>query len=1686
QSLLLTNQSGGVIDANVSGKTLSLDVGSYTNQGLIEATSGGVLIVEDAVTGSGSAVVTNGGTLAFTASFQQNVQFSGAGTLKLAQAYAGALSSFAVTDEIDLTSVAFSAGERFVFQSTTNGVQTYAVEGASGNVLTSLSFAGQYAAGDFTLANDGSGELLLGLAPTLAITSTGVLTNQTTQTISGTIDAADSGLTVSIYDGTTLLGTVKPAANGNWTKSVVLLSTQGVQAITARATDAAGNVGTSNSVTYTLDTIDPTLAITNTNTLTNQTTQTISGTIDSADARLTVSIYDGGTLIGTATPAAGGNWSASVTLLSRLGAQAIAAQATDAAGNVGTSNIVTYTLDTPPTITGTVAGQATTSDVPIAPFSNVMIADANPGATERLTITVGGAGGTLADGASFTGVSSLSGSDGSYTLSGTASAITAELDDLVFTPTAGAPNTTSTTTLTLNDLSSIYGSPTVDSTTTVVDSDPAVAPTITGATTTETASEKPITPFSHVTIGDANNGGTDTDTLSIMLSGGGALADGASFTGASSLSGSDGAYTLSGTAAAITSELDALSFTPVDGDPNSSVTTTFTLSDSSSAFTTPTVDSTTTVTDSDQAVAPTIEGTVAGQTTNSEAAIDPFSTVTIGDLNVGATDTLTITIGGAGGTLADGKDFSGLMATSASGVYTLSGTASAITSELDALTFTPTAGEPYTISTSTFALSDESSAYATPTANDATTVVDSDAATSSVILTIATAVEYQKNVWVIHVPSGDTITVADTAANIAAITQAQATALKVAGYASIGSTDGAVTLSVAAAQILSGDGLKVTGAAAIVDAYNAAGTLLSTVTSAATLTAEGYELGALDTAADIEASTATQIAGLLALHVKRIAASDTSVALSAAQATALETAGIVVAAPTGDKVTLSDTAANIEKLSAAQIAALSGIGVASVTLTGASNVVSAAQAEALTKLNGFALGAGAKLTVADNATDLLNGAYAAGLAVATAATLTGTANSVNAAQAEQLAGLTGFTLGSGAKLAVSDNAADLLSSSYAAGVSKATSVTLTGTFNGVSAAQAETLTKLNGFALASGATLAVADSAADLLNSAYAAGLAKATSATLTGSNGVSAAQAEALTKLKGFTVGSGASLAVSDSAANLLASANAAGVKDATSVTLTGANSETAAQAEALAKLNGFALGAGAKLVVSDSAADLLNAAYAAGLAEATGVTLTGTSNVVSAPQAEQLAGLTDFALGSGAKLTVSDSAADLLNAAYAAGLADATSVTLTGSNAEDAAQAEALAMLKGFTLGSGAKLAVSDNATNLLAGANAAGVKDATGVTLTGSNIDVTATEAAALAKLKGFSLASGASLAVSDSAADLLNSAYAAGLAKATSVTLTGSNSVNAAQAETLAKLNDFTLGAGATLAVSDNAADLLNKNNAAGLADATSVTLKDTAADIEKLTPTQIAALAGLGVKAIAATNASVLLTVAQATALETDGLAVSAPSGDVVTLSDTAAHVEALTPAQISDLETIGVAGIAATGASLALNAADAAAIETAGLTVSAPRGDTVSVSDTAANVAADQSPLSALAASGEIAWIEQLNTDGSHTFGSIENGTTIAGTGEDDTFVFAPAFGHDVIANFAATGTNHDVLEFSASSFSYMNSTMSQAEDLNALLSNGGLTSPAAGAMITDTAGDTLTLDRVAKATLALADFKFA
>jgi uncharacterized repeat protein (TIGR03803 family) len=422
---------------------------------------------------------------------------------------------------------------------------------------------------------------ILSLVPT--ITSSGGPTNQTTQTISGTVIvqtfsganvSGDAGLMVSIYDGSTLIGTVTPAANGNWSTSVTLLAAQGAQAITAQAADAAGNVGTSSPVTFTLDTIAPTLAITSTGGLTNQTMQTIAGTIDSADAGLTVSIYDGSTLLGTATPAANGNWSKSVTLPNQS-ANLITAQATDAAGNVGTSSAVTYTLDNP-TIIGTVAGQAISDKQTDKPFSTVTVTDAaNPTQTQTLTVTLSNASnGVLSNLAGGT----YNAATGVYTDIGIASVVATALDGLVFTPTAHqvAPGSTVTTTFTIGVNDGI--APTVtDATTTVVTTAVENLPTINGAVAGQTVSDNQSDhPFATLTIGSVDNP-PQTLTLTVTLS---AAANGTlSNLGGGYYDPATGVYTISGTAAGVTAALDALVFTPTTHQvaAGSNVTTTFSI-----------------------------------------------------------------------------------------------------------------------------------------------------------------------------------------------------------------------------------------------------------------------------------------------------------------------------------------------------------------------------------------------------------------------------------------------------------------------------------------------------------------------------------------------------------------------------------------------------------------------------------------------------------------------------------------------------------------------------------------------------------------------------------------------------------------------------------------------------------------------------------------------------------------------------------------------------------------------------------------------------------------------------------------------------------------------------------------------------------------------------------------------------
>src|SRR5262249_22629601 len=148
-----------------------------------------------------------------------------------------------------------------------------------------------------------------------------------------------------------------------------------------------------------------------------------------------------------------------------------------------------------------------------------------------------------------------------------------------------------------------------------------------------------------------------------------------------------------------------------------------------------------------------------------------------------------------------------------------------------------------------------------------------------------------------------------------------------------------------------------------------------------------------------------------------------------------------------------------------------------VILTGTSNTVTAAQATTLAGLHNFSLDPEAALTVSDTASNLLLPRNTAGIGAATAIMLTGAGNTATAGQATTLAGLTAFSLASGATLPVGDTASTLLATGNSAGIGIATTITLTGTNNTVSAAQATTLVALQNFSVGIFATLVVSDTA---------------------------------------------------------------------------------------------------------------------------------------------------------------------------------------------------------------------------------------------------------------------------------------------------------------------------------------------------------------------------------------------------------------------------------------------------------------------------------------------------------------------------------------------------------------------------------------------------------------------------------
>ena len=174
-----------------SGCALTVDTGNTVlNDGVLEASSGGILIVSDPVVGTGSALI-EGGTLVFGASSTINVTFDNGGTvptygelvLTHAPDFSGQIFGFsanatdgAQSDAVDL--VGFSYGSTAYAEAISNGNMVLtATDGSALAVLTFDNFGGTL---DF--ASDGKGGTIITDAAPSSVTA-----------VEGSISLNDSG-----------------------------------------------------------------------------------------------------------------------------------------------------------------------------------------------------------------------------------------------------------------------------------------------------------------------------------------------------------------------------------------------------------------------------------------------------------------------------------------------------------------------------------------------------------------------------------------------------------------------------------------------------------------------------------------------------------------------------------------------------------------------------------------------------------------------------------------------------------------------------------------------------------------------------------------------------------------------------------------------------------------------------------------------------------------------------------------------------------------------------------------------------------------------------------------------------------------------------------------------------------------------------------------------------------------------------------------------------------------------------------------------------------------------------------------------------------------------------------------------------------------------------------------------------
>jgi hypothetical protein len=166
---LLEAMNGGVllIASNVNTGQASPSGQAVPPGGIIEAASGGLVLINSVTVSDivaspsvSGEIIIDGGTIGIAPGSAVSVPIifkNTGGTLIVYAASAtlgGSIFGFALGDKIDLPYVSYAAGEHMVFQSISNGMQTYALENASNGLLATLDFSGHYSAALFQVQQD--------------------------------------------------------------------------------------------------------------------------------------------------------------------------------------------------------------------------------------------------------------------------------------------------------------------------------------------------------------------------------------------------------------------------------------------------------------------------------------------------------------------------------------------------------------------------------------------------------------------------------------------------------------------------------------------------------------------------------------------------------------------------------------------------------------------------------------------------------------------------------------------------------------------------------------------------------------------------------------------------------------------------------------------------------------------------------------------------------------------------------------------------------------------------------------------------------------------------------------------------------------------------------------------------------------------------------------------------------------------------------------------------------------------------------------------------------------------------------------------------------------------------------------------------------------------------------------------